>query len=91
MPGPSRYYFEDIEVGTVVETPAMTLTQAHVTIYAGLTDDVAPPGRVPDLLPLCLTIGLGWRVNLRVADERPGAGGRHDPQPLSHRRQALDA
>ena len=64
MPGPSRYYFEDIEVGTVVETPAMTVTQAHVTIYAGLTDDVAPAGRVPDLLPLCLTIGLGWRVNL---------------------------
>jgi acyl dehydratase len=64
MPGPSRYYFEDIEVGTVVETPAMTVTQTHVTIYAGLTDDVAPAGTVPDLLPLCLTIGLGWRVNL---------------------------
>jgi acyl dehydratase len=64
MPGPSRFYFEDIEVGTVVETPAMTVTQAHVTIYAGLTDDVAPAGGVPDLLPLCLTIGLGWRVNL---------------------------
>lgn len=64
MAGPSRYYFEDIEVGTVVETPAMTVTQAHVTIYAGLTDDVAPAGGVPDLLPLCLTIGLGWRVNL---------------------------
>lgn len=63
MPGPSRYYLEDIEVGTVVETPAMTVTQAHVTIYTGLTDDAAPAGGVPDLLPLCLTIGLGWRVN----------------------------
>jgi 3-hydroxybutyryl-CoA dehydratase len=60
--GPSRYYFEDIEVGSVVETPALTVTQAHVTVYAGLTDDTADGG-VPDLLPLCLTIGLGWRVN----------------------------
>jgi acyl dehydratase len=64
MPGPSRYYFEDIQVGTVVETPALTVTQAHVTMYSGLTDDVAQSEGVPDLLPLCLTIGLGWRVNL---------------------------
>jgi acyl dehydratase len=62
--GPSRYYFEDIQVGTVVETPALTVTQAHVTMYAGLTDDQPTAGGVPDLLPLCLTIGLGWRVNL---------------------------
>jgi acyl dehydratase len=62
--GPSRSYFEDIQVGTVVETPALTVTQAHVTLYSGLTDDVARSGGVPDLLPLCLTIGLGWRVNL---------------------------
>ena len=64
MAGPSRFYFEDIEVGTIVETPAMTVTQAHVTVYAGLTDDLPQRDGVPDLLPLCLTIGLGWRVNL---------------------------
>ena len=47
----------------VLETPAMTVTEAHVTLYAGLTGDIArEPGLVPDLLPLCLTTGLGWRV-----------------------------
>jgi acyl dehydratase len=61
--GPNRYYFEDVQVGSVVETPAMTVTEAHVTLYSGLTLDTAEPGGVPDLLPLCLTIGLGWRVN----------------------------
>ena len=47
----------------VLETPAMTVTEAHVALYAGLTGD-APreDGLIPDLLPLCLTTGLGWRV-----------------------------
>ena len=56
-------YFEDIAVGEREETPAMTITEAHVALYRGLTgDDSAPPGVVPDLLPLCLCTGLGWRV-----------------------------
>ena len=63
MPGPPRFYFEDIEVGSVVETPAMTVTETHVTLYSGLTQDTAGADAVPALLPLCLTIGLGWRVN----------------------------
>jgi acyl dehydratase len=47
----------------VLETPAMTVTEAHVALYGGLTGDGArEPGLVPDLLPLCLTTGLGWRV-----------------------------
>ncbi|HEU4369421.1 MAG TPA: hypothetical protein VFV05_14460 [Methylomirabilota bacterium] len=62
MAAPHRSYFEDVEVGTVVETPAMTVTQAHITLYSGLTQDAAEPGAVPDLLPLCLTTGLGWRI-----------------------------
>jgi acyl dehydratase len=35
-----------------------------VTLFAGATGDAAPrePGLVPDLLPLCLSSGLGWRV-----------------------------
>jgi len=61
--GPARLYFEDVEVGTVVETPAVTVTEAHVTLYAGLTQDTAQAGAVPDLLPLCLTTGLGWRID----------------------------
>ena len=41
----------------------MTITEAHVALYAGLTQDApAAPGVVPEILPLCLTVGLGWRV-----------------------------
>jgi hypothetical protein len=58
-----RFYFEDVVLRGVVETPALTLTEAHVAIYAGLSQEVATePGLVPELLPLCLTTGLGWRV-----------------------------
>jgi 3-hydroxybutyryl-CoA dehydratase len=58
-----RFYFEDVVLQGVLETPAMTVTEAHVALYAGLTDDTAREhGLVPDLLPLCLTTGLGWRV-----------------------------
>ncbi len=61
MTGP-RFYFEDVVLRGVVETPALTLTEAHVAIYSGLSHEVAEPGLVPELLPLCLTTGLGWRV-----------------------------
>ena len=58
-----RFYFEDVVLHGVLETPAMTLTEAHVGLYGGLTGDAAcEHGLVPDLLPLCLTTGLGWRV-----------------------------
>jgi hypothetical protein len=57
-----RFYFEDVVLRGVVETPALTLTEAHVAIYSGLSQEVAEPGLVPELLPLCLTTGLGWRV-----------------------------
>ena len=41
----------------------MTLTETHVGLYAGLSQDPpADAGLVPELLPLCLTTGLGWRV-----------------------------
>jgi hypothetical protein len=58
-----RFYFEDVVLHGVVETPALTLTETHVAIYSGLSQEVAvEPGLVPELLPLCLTTGLGWRV-----------------------------
>jgi acyl dehydratase len=60
-----RTYFEDVVVGTEHETPAITVTQAHVTLYAGITGD-APmgeePGVAPALLALGLSTGLGWRI-----------------------------
>jgi|SRR5919106_5597830 acyl dehydratase len=63
MPAP-RSYFEDVELHGVVQTPALTLTEAHVALYTGLSQDVLPePGLVPELLPLCLTTGLGWRID----------------------------
>jgi len=60
---PARFYFEDVVLHGVLQTPAMTLTQAHVRLYEGLTADAAlAHGDVPELLALCLTTGLGWRV-----------------------------
>lgn len=61
---PARCYFEDVEKDVPLETPGVTLTAAHVTLFAGVTGDAAlrDPGAVPDLLPLCLSSGLGWRV-----------------------------
>jgi hypothetical protein len=62
MAEPARFYFEDVVLHTVLETPALTLTEAHVGLYTGLVQEApAPAGVAPDLLPLCLTTGLGWR------------------------------
>ena len=56
-------YFEDAEITGVVVSPAITITQAHVDLYGGLTGDTADgPGAVPHVLPLCMSIGLGWRI-----------------------------
>src|SRR5205809_6704546 len=56
-------YFEDVPVDDVQETPGLTVTSAHVAIYLGLTRELDVDGAtVPDLLPLCFTTGLGWRV-----------------------------
>jgi acyl dehydratase len=60
---PSRFFFEDVVLHGVTETPAITVTQAHVSLYAGVTGDgTADPSVAPDLLLLCLTTGLGWRI-----------------------------
>jgi acyl dehydratase len=56
-------YFEDVQVGDEDLTPAMTLTEAHAALYRGLTGDAPDdPAAIPDLLPLCLSTGLGWRM-----------------------------
>lgn len=60
---PPVTYFEDVVVGSRHETPAMTVTQAHVNMYAGVTGDAAPEdGIAPPLLALGLSTGLGWRI-----------------------------
>jgi acyl dehydratase len=59
-----RTYFEDVELDEVQRTPAMTVTAMHVALYGGLTSDAAVvPGTVPELLPICLSTGLGWRMS----------------------------
>ena len=56
-------YFDDIVVDTCHETPAMTITEAHVALYGGVTgDQPATVGAAPDLLAVCLSTGLGWRI-----------------------------
>ena len=59
-----RCYFEDVVVGAPLETPGLTLTEAHISLYDGLAGGQPSdePGRIPDLLPLCISSGLGWRV-----------------------------
>ena len=59
----SATYFEDVVLDQLATTPAITVTAAHVEMYQGLTRELAAgPGDVPDVLPLCMAIGLGWRV-----------------------------
>ena len=56
-------YFEDVTIGDSEVTPAMTLTEAHAALYRGLTGESPDnPASIPDLLPLCLATGLGWRT-----------------------------
>lgn len=56
-------YFEDVMVGDVEISPAITLTAAHGALYRGLTNESPDDtGLIPDLLPLCLGTGLGWRM-----------------------------
>ncbi|HKW94951.1 MAG TPA: hypothetical protein VJX92_23910 [Methylomirabilota bacterium] len=58
-----RVYFEDVQANVPLETPGLTLTDTHVALFASLTSGrPAEPGLVPDLIPLCMSSGLGWRV-----------------------------
>jgi acyl dehydratase len=59
-----KTYYEDVEVGELQRTPAMTVTAMHVALYQGLTSDgPLMSGTVPELLPMCLGTGLGWRAS----------------------------
>ena len=61
---PVQCFFEDVELNVPLETPGMTVTRAHVTLFTGITGEAGPADAetVPGLLPLCLSSGLGWRV-----------------------------
>ncbi len=66
MAGPRaerRLFFEDVQTNVPLETPGLTLTETHVALFASLTSGRPPePSLVPDLIPLCVSSGLGWRV-----------------------------
>jgi len=66
MAGPRaerRLFFEDVQTNVPLETPGLTLTETHVALFASLTSGrPAEPGLIPDLIPLCVSSGLGWRV-----------------------------
>lgn len=71
-----RLYFEDVAVGASAESPGQTLTEADVTRYVALTGEweerftsveaarESPEGGrvIPEVLPLCISSGLGWRL-----------------------------
>src|SRR2546425_12984467 len=98
-------YFEDVPLEHVEETPGLTITSAHVAIYLGLTRELAADGgAVPDVLPLCFTTGLGWRVPkpplvvlafMGPGWQVPGSGPRRhqilSPSPLPTQRPVADA
>ena len=66
MPDPRverRVYFEDVQMNVPLETPGMTLTETHTALFGSLTlSRPADPGVIPELIPLCMSSGLGWRV-----------------------------
>ena len=66
MPDPRverRVYFEDVQMNVPLETPGVTLTETHTVLFGSLTlGRPADPGVIPELIPLCMSSGLGWRV-----------------------------
>ena len=59
----ARTYFEDVSTDDELVSPAMTLTETHASLYRGIAGEPeGEPGVIPDLLPICITTGLGWRV-----------------------------
>ena len=103
MASPRQFYFEDMALHAVLDTPAMTITEAHVGLYAGISQDPAAaawPGAravaaVPDARPRLArepaAAGGAGLHGLRVGGAPSGAGGGHHPQSLAHRGEALDA
>ena len=58
-----RLYFEDVQMNVPLETPGVTLTETHTALFGSLTlSRPVDPGGIPDLIPLCMSSGLGWRV-----------------------------
>lgn len=58
-----QWYFEDVVLEGVTETPAITVTDTHVRMFRGLVGQAGEDvGAVPEILLMCLSTGLGWRI-----------------------------
>ena len=52
-----------MQTNVPLETPGLTLTDTHAALFSSLSlSRPADPGAIPDLIPLCMSSGLGWRV-----------------------------
>ena len=76
IPHPPGRYFEEFEVGEALETPARTITETDVVIFAGLSGDYNPLHTDAEfaketmfgeriahgMLGLSIVSGLAWRT-----------------------------
>ena len=76
IPHPPGRYFEELEVGEALETPARTITETDVVIFAGLSGDYNPLHTDAEfaketmfgeriahgMLGLSVVSGLAWRT-----------------------------
>ncbi len=76
IPHPPGRYFEEFEVGESIETPARTITEADVVMFAGLSGDYNPLHTDAEfaketmfgeriahgMLGLSIVSGLAWRT-----------------------------
>ena len=62
------FYFDDVTVGATAESPGRTLTETDLVQYKGLAgewESGSSDGKaVPDLVALCVSSGLTWRLPL---------------------------
>ncbi len=64
-------YFDDLIEGVSLESPGLTITEAHVVQFLGISGAAggSPDFRttpIPDLLPICLCSGLTWQFDQPV-------------------------
>jgi 3-hydroxybutyryl-CoA dehydratase len=76
IPHPPGRYFEEFEIGESIETPARTITEADVVMFAGLSGDYNPLHTDAEfaketmfgeriahgMLGLSIVSGLAWRT-----------------------------
>jgi acyl dehydratase len=63
QPAERRVYFEDVQMHAPLFLKDTATTETYTALFGSLTlSRPADPAAIPDLIPLCLSSGLGWRV-----------------------------